>query len=335
MKVKFLPYQPHCFAFGGFEIQTLSTLMAIQEAGVDASPLNVWEKDNDFDILHCWGLEVGNYANLFWAKKSGKKVVVTALFPYYESFKEKFKFALSAVFYKAKLMREMAAMADHVIVVNDIQASICHRYFGVSKEKITVIPNVVKKAFYDIEDKDESFSRKYGITDFILSTGNICRRKNQLNLAKACINSKIKLVLIGKVLDGEADYGHQLESIVRAHDGIMWLPGLEPGSEDLVGAYSACTAFALPSYEEQQPISLLEAAAQRKPLLIADKAYAFQKYYKNAVIVKPGSISSIERGIKEINTHPELYIPPATIVRECTGEQVGKAYANLYHSLLA
>ncbi|PRY12312.1 glycosyltransferase involved in cell wall biosynthesis [Pontibacter ummariensis] len=336
MKVKFLPYQPHCFAFGGFEIQTLSTLLAVQKAGVNASTLDVWDKSSDFDILNCWGLEVGNYENVFWAKRAGKQVVISALFPYYETLKEKVKYHVSAAIYKVKLMHEMAAMADHIVVVNDIQAEICQKYFRVAPTKISVIPNVVKKSFFSENDRAtlaQSFSEKYVISDFILTTGNICRRKNQISLAQACINTKTKLVIIGKILDGESDYGQQLENLIRPHQNIVWLHGLEPGSMDLVGAYSACSAFALPSFEEQQPISLLEAAAQQKPLLIAKRAYAYQKYYKNALLVEPKSIRSIETGINTVKKAPLKYVTPCSIIEECTEESVGKAYLELYHTL--
>lgn len=61
MKIKFVPLKAHCFAFGGFEIQMLSAMQSVNKLGINASPLNPWSRDVDFDILHCWGLEDAHY----------------------------------------------------------------------------------------------------------------------------------------------------------------------------------------------------------------------------------------------------------------------------------
>src|SRR3569623_2271318 len=61
MRVKFFPWQPHCFAFGGFDMQMLDTLDSIKNVGVDASKLDIWSRDNNFDIIHLWGVGMLNY----------------------------------------------------------------------------------------------------------------------------------------------------------------------------------------------------------------------------------------------------------------------------------
>ena len=57
MKVRVLPLQPHCFAFGGFEIQMLSALEAVRACGVDAQPMDIWSRNADFDIFQLQSLE--------------------------------------------------------------------------------------------------------------------------------------------------------------------------------------------------------------------------------------------------------------------------------------
>lgn len=335
MKIKLLPYQPHCFAFGGFEIQMLSTLSAIQEQDVDAEMMDVWSKDQNFDILHCWGLGVANYENIYWAKQAGKKVIVTALLPYYDSLKEKLKYVASSLIYKAKLMHEMANLVDHFVVISDIQAEVLSKYFNVNKKRISVIPNIVNDKFYSInKDQALKFNQKFNTSNFILSTGNIRKIKNQVNLAKACeVNGK-ELVIIGKVFHGEEEYASELERIVDANKNILWIKGLEQNSDDLVHAYAACKIFALPGHDERQPISLLEAAAASKPLLIANRTYAKQKYYKNAKLVDPDSPMLISKAILDIESNLNRFLVPKHILEECRAENVGKAYSDVYKTLL-
>ncbi len=73
MKVKYIPFQPHCFAFGGFELQMLNTLEAVVNSGVIAEKLNPWGRVNDFEIIHYWGLGFIHFESILWAKHAGKK----------------------------------------------------------------------------------------------------------------------------------------------------------------------------------------------------------------------------------------------------------------------
>lgn len=73
MKVKYAPYQAHCFAFGGFELQMLSAFEAIQECGGEVSKLDPWDRSDNFEVLHCWGLGFPHDENIYWAKRSKKK----------------------------------------------------------------------------------------------------------------------------------------------------------------------------------------------------------------------------------------------------------------------
>ena len=118
MKIKFFPFQPHCFAFGGFELQMLSAFEAIQKKGIMVEKMDIWSRDNDFDILHCWGAEISNYYNFYWAKKTTKKIVVTSLSSYYETNIERLRFLVSVLFYRQRFVKEMYTMADKIVVVN-------------------------------------------------------------------------------------------------------------------------------------------------------------------------------------------------------------------------
>ena len=145
-----------------------------------------------------------------------------------------------------------------------------------------IIPNIVEDSFFKPPNFD--FKKKYGIEQYVLCTGNICARKNQYNLALACINLNLNLVLIGNVLDGENMYGDKLAALEKEHQNIKWIRHMESGSDELVSAYYNCAVYALPSNSETQPISALEAVAMEKPLVLLDRRYAHQSFYVNAVI---------------------------------------------------
>ncbi len=332
MKVKYVPFQPHCFAFGGFDLQMLNTLEAVKKSGIAGEKLNPWSRDNDFQVMHCWGLGFAHYENIRWAKHSGKKVVMTALFSYYESKYERLRHYLSTYIKKAQYYIQIANMVDAMVVLNELQAEACHKYFKVPQIKIHIIPNVIHPTFFKLDDG--SIKNDLYLRDYVLIVGSVCRRKNQLNLIKACIKGNHKLVIVGKILDGEDDYGNEIESLIPNHENIKWIKGLPEHSDALYNYYNNCALVALPSFIEQQPISLLEGVAMKKPLLIADRAYAKQKFYKNALQINPDSIDEIEKGIAEILKSPANYTPPIASILDCSEESVGNSYRSLYEGLL-
>ncbi|WP_406824412.1 glycosyltransferase family 4 protein [Pedobacter sp. KACC 23697] len=329
MKIKFLPFQSHCFAFGGFEIQMLATFDALDALGASVSKMDVWSRDQDFEILHCWGLDIGNYENIKWAKKSGKKVVVTALLGYYETLKEKARFLISSIMYKQRIIIEMLENIDAIVVLNDLQAEVLKKNYNLPDSKIFIIPNIVGEIFF--EKRLQSSDNGY-----VLTVGNVCARKNQILLAKACQALNLPLVIIGKMMSGEEKYGEELEKMVTNSGGLInWINGLKENSDELVDYFLNCKMFALPSHAEQQPISILEASVLGKPILTSDLAFGRQIYYHNSMLVNPSDYNSILNGLKLITYFKgEANIPSFDKVRECSSQYVADSYLNVYNSVI-
>ena len=331
VKVRHLPYQAHCFAFGGFEIQMLSAMDSLRGLPIETSRMDVWSRDSDFDVLHCWGLGLPNLENACWAKRSGKMVVVTALVSYLEKASQKGWFLAKYLTGEERLNMELARLADAVVVLNDMQAEVLNHYYRVKDDRIAVIPNIVQEKFFSGDEA--SFHAAHPIRDFVLCTGNVCRRKNQLNLAKACALAGLRLVLIGGILHGEEAYGTEVVELFQARPEFLWIKELPKDSDLLASAYHACSLFALASHREQQPISALEAAAAGKPLLLSNQNWAKQAFYKNAVLVAPESVAGIAEGLRRISNRPGSFAVPAEMVGKCREAAVGQAYFALYRSL--
>jgi len=221
MQVKFFPNQPHCFAFGGFEIQMLRTMEAINCIEPCVGKIDVWEKEDKFNIAHFWGLGINQYDSVTWAKKTKKLVVLTALLSYLDASKDKLENHFSQLCGRAKYEKRIIKNIDALVVVNELQANIAQKYFKCPSDKIHIIPNVVSQKYW--MKKNNKFSDLCKLKDYVLTTGNICRRKNQINLALACIKKQYNLVIIGNVLSGEDDYGKELKKIVENNENIFWI----------------------------------------------------------------------------------------------------------------
>lgn len=327
IRVKFFPLQAHSLVFGGFEIQMLTLFDNLEKhsnQSIEVEKIDVWSRDGDFDIAHFWGLEVGNYNNILWAKNSGKKIVITVLLSYYERLVSIAYDKISKYIGYKKYQMEILKLVDAVVVVNDLQKKIAEKKFKISSERVFVIPNIVHDNFVKeaLSYSDEA--------NYILCTGNICKRKNQVNLAKACSNANVELVLVGKVLPGEEDYARELEEIVDNSDKIKWVKGLPENSTELVRLVKNCRVFALLSKSETQPISILEAISMNKQLLLSNRKYSYQSYFMNAMKVDPDNVCEIQQGIKMVFEDYNNFRANPKFLGNFQGNFVAEKYVKVY-----
>ena len=327
--VRVVPYQPHCFAFGGFELQMIGALQATKSEGYDAEKLDFWSQNDDFNILHVWGYSLAHLPTVYWAHKSGKKIIMSALLQY-PTIRYQISHHISSKYGIGKKYQELLGLLDVVSVVNDLQAETATRIFRIPDNKVAVIPNIVDDSYFSSPKK---FPSPVEIDDYILCVGNVCIRKNQLALASACAVTNKSLLIVGDVMIGEEKYGTLLSNYIKDRPRIKWIRKMQPGSDSLIAAYQNCIAFALPSLNETQPISLLEASVLQKPLLIADRPYAKQKYYANALCVDPESVADLRYGVEEITENGRRYITSSEIINDCGSKKVGMAYGRLFESM--
>lgn len=326
MKIVYIPNQPHCYAFGGFEVQMLSAFEATRAQGTNVELLNPWDRNNDFDIVHIWGFEITQYNNVVYSKKAGKKVVISALMHDMSTLKARLRFFVSSYIYRQKIAKEMIPYVDYFVTVNEIEKSYIARYYDFPADRIKVIPNIVSDAYLKNTEADVDL----GIEDFVLCVGNISQRKNQLNLVRACNQLGLNILLIGNLIEGESEYGGAVTKELGKNPLNRWVKGVKEGSGVLRTAYKKCKVFALISVYENQPISVLEAFSMNCKVLLADRPYAHQPFYNKASRVDPTRIDEIKNALSRI----EQEMPTPFEITPFTKENVGKQYANLYEEIL-
>ncbi|QDC41245.1 glycosyltransferase family 4 protein [Candidatus Methylopumilus universalis] len=329
--VRMVPVQPHCFAFGGFELQMINAMAAVRDIGIDASPLDPWSQTNNFNITHFWGFEISHFQTAKWAYLSDKKLIMTMLLSNYSHVNYLRNF-FSRLTGSSRLKFQMLNWLSAIAVVNSQQKKYAHLILNIPQDKIHIIPNIVEDIFFDPPSNAHDF--EIDIKNYILCTGNICKRKNQLLLVRACRKLGLPLLIVGSSMIGEDDYAKALKDEMSGVKNMIWIQNLKPGSEALASAYKNCIAFALPSHNETQPISALEAAAAGKPLLLGDLPYAQQEYFTNGRLVSPTSIDAITNGLKKIIDSPSNHLVPKEIIEKCRRANIGNSYKNLYEQVL-
>jgi glycosyltransferase involved in cell wall biosynthesis len=311
-------------------MQMIAALEAARSVGADVDRLDFWRRDADFEVLHVWGFELQHLNTLKWAHSAGKKTVLSAL-ARYSGLRSWVRHQASMLAGPGRLRRPMLETIDCITVVNKAQAHYLNHTVGFPAEKIAVVPNMVHDVFFAT-----GFRAQTGVSEldrYVLCVGNVCRRKNQLALVDACRKTGVPLLLVGNVLTGEEAYGRAVEEAVAANNAFRWVRWFATGSVELAEAYRGAAVFALPSHNETQPISALEAAACRKPLVLANLPYAKQEFYERAVLVDPCSVDAIARALRVALDQPAEHFPPPSVIEQCRREKIGEAYTEIYRRL--
>jgi glycosyltransferase involved in cell wall biosynthesis len=331
-RVNMLPLQAHCFAFGGFEIQMLELIKALElGSDVTVKKMNPWDRDSNFDVLHLWGLEQANYNNAFWAKKYNKKVVLTALIGQIVNLKESLRFRISSRIGNVRFLLELLEHVDALVVVNEREARKATDYFKVPKEKVYIIPNLITRAAKDsLSTPTDALTP---VNNYLFCAGNISERKNQLMLAQVAHECGVNVVFAGDFVCSTS-YKEEFLKLTEISGHLFYAGNLQSNSKELFTFFKNSMGFCLPSHQETQPISVLEAAFFGKNILIGNGPYAKQEIFRNLLKVDPTSFESLKSGVlKLISAKNQLtYSIDEADLNKCLYSNVAGEYSKIYSS---
>ncbi len=328
MRVRTVPVQPHCFLYGGFDIQMDRTPQVLQSVGIDARPLDWWARDEQFEILHVWGLDPQHQQLVRIAKQYGKKIALTPLLPY-NTPKVRLRHAGGVILGRKRAIMDILRHIDVLLVVNQLQAESAMKLFGVPSRLIEVIPTILDPLFFDatpVAAPPDAPAR------YAVCAGNIWPRKNQVRMAQAALQAGVSMVFVGNTMGGEEAYAAEFQNLIEANSSLQWNKWLS--WPDLYRTLRHASAIVLPSFDECQPASGLEAVALQKPLLLANKPYAYQEFYQGALTVDASSVANISSGLKQLMDDPARYTPKRELVDACHPNVVALRLRSIFERLL-
>ncbi|MCL5798043.1 MAG: glycosyltransferase [Patescibacteria group bacterium] len=178
---------------------------------------------------------------------------------------------------------------------------------GVEEKNIRVIPNGINPELFHKLPKKEVFRNKMRLAKddcVILYLGRLHAKKGIELLIKSLKLLKnehlsVKLVIAGPV--EQEDYLKRLKTIIEKESlsqNVIFTGNLT--GKEKMGAYSSADIFALTSYSEGLPVSVLEAAVCGLPLLLSENSGVpmIEKY--NAGVLVKNDLDSIEKGLERI-----------------------------------
>ena len=259
------------------------------------------------NIIHCHTIDPINYYRM---KKNKKGVNVSYVHFLPTTLDGSIKLPKFAFNIFKKYVIKFYNSADHLVVVNPIFINDLEKA-GISREKITYIPNYVsKEKFYKYTKKQKNTVRKkYGLEsdDFVvLGAGQVQTRKGVkdfVNCAKKL--PKIKFVWCGGFSFGKITDGYdELKEIMENPPKNVKFLGIIP-REEMNDIYNMADVLFVPSYNELFPMTILEAINSETPLLLRNlelyEDILFNDYLKGK------NNKEFVQILKELSTDEKLY----------------------------
>lgn len=233
-----------------------------------------------------------------------------------------------------------AVITDSLTSKKDI-----NQMLSIPNEKIFPIYLAQGANFRKISDKKKLNHIKSKLklpNSFALFVGSVNWNKNILNMAKACIEAGVNLVLIGMDFKNRENLNHtELRDFnifierYKNHPKIHIVGFLEP--EDLVLVYNLANVTLLVSRYEGFGLTILESQACGTPVITSNTSSMPEIAGSGAILVDPNNIDSINHTLTRIIGNKDLrndlidkgYKNKARFSWEKTAEETIKVYESV------
>ena len=342
MKVGFIAPQSIAAVNGGVRTQALMTAKHLQELEVDVQFISSWTdlSNSDIDIFHVFVSSQENIGIVSRLYEQGKKIVLSPVL-YSNRSVSNIKKLLKVEQTLAKLSRgirsdfaikqEICSKADLLLPNTSDESFMVKEAFGISEEKIYVIPNGVEKRF---KDSDSTlFEHTKSLKDFVLFAGQASApRKNVFKLLRAFQNIDSDLVIIGDFSNSE--YSKKCLDVASQNKRVHLLPTMPHDSDLLASAYAACKVFILPSQFETPGISAMEAALAGSNIAITEVGGTRDYFEGFAEFISPHSTASIRNGIVKALKKTKTESLKNHILENYTWDKIAEQTLNQYKKVM-
>jgi glycosyltransferase involved in cell wall biosynthesis len=318
------PAQPHCFAYGGFDIQMNRVIDLIAAENVPVMRINPWDREVRFGVAHFWGGDECHATAMRFCAERGIRTAVSVLLPNASGASAK-KLAARGFIRRLVMGPPISTKADIVTVINDQQAAVAREILRLPDARIRVIPTIIDEAFFQPAERTMDLPEGY-----VLCVGTICRRKNQLMLLQAAQKTGHRVVLCGLYDDADPAYQLKVEAEIAASGGrYIRLTGLS--ASQLRELYENCSLLACISDHETEPASVLEAMIVGKPVLISQRPFADNPKFRGCTRCNADNVDATAYGIHEASRAVAQY--PNFLPQQHRASSVVANYIAMYRAL--
>ena len=336
MRVCVVPEFPLNLMTGGLQVQACELATSLQQIhGVNPFLFNWSDRTKPADIYHFVSIQASMFpiAELLIARNipyvlttlgagiGNTQITIAAI---------RRKFA--SCFLKMPILRQKVySNAKKIIVLMESDREAVSRIYGLPRESFEIVPNGMASDFFSTSP--QLWQKTFGKKDFLLCVGAIQPRKNQLQTVKIANALNLPLVVLGPILNEadhsyNVDFKHQMKQNEKF--GGVWLQHLENNDPLLHSAYAACKACILLSVQETQPLSILQAMAANKPVLLGSAPYTSSQPFNSLPTVNPNNFEEACAATKQLWQNGI----PTSLSPDFTWPNIAKRIANIYDKIL-
>ncbi|MBP1889140.1 glycosyltransferase involved in cell wall biosynthesis [Clostridium moniliforme] len=202
------------------------------------------------------------------------------------------------IYYKY-ILPKVIKNCKKIITVSNYTKKDLVEYYKIPSEKIEVVYNGYNKPkFVDIDKSIEFVKNQFDVDDYILMVGINYKYKNLHSVIKAYsdIETKSKLVIVGNY---NVEYGRYLKRIVSEYGldkKVIFLGYVSEEEKEML--YQASKFFIFPSLYEGFGLPVLEAMANKTPVLLSNSTSLPEVGGEAAVYFDSNNIDEIKRSLE-------------------------------------
>jgi len=333
MKVLLNCQLPFALAHGGQQIQIERTQAGLRACGVEAEPLRWWDDRQTGDLIHCFGRMPAGQIQL--ARQKGIRVVMAELLTGPGS-RTRGQLRLQRLIsqtvktfapgsFTAPFNWESYQLADACVALTSWEAWLMTYLFRAPPARVHVVANGVEDEFL------QSVPAPRG--PWLVCTATIAERKRVLELARAAVQARAPVWIIGRAYAESDPYARAFFDVARRHPELVRYEGGINDRARLAEIYRSARGFVLLSTMESLSLSALEAAACECPLLLSDLPWARCTFGAAASYCPvPKAAAASVPGLREFYAAaPGLPVPP----KPADWHQIGRELKAIYETVLS
>ena len=295
MKIAYIMYPGACYmgAGDGSKMQAEIWARELERKGHQVDRINPWGHYDwkSYDVIHVFGFGLWNYDMIHWGSGINPNFVFS---PIIDTNTPMWQYKLATHLGCTKLrlysqnyaLRQLKPDIKIFFARTEYEADYLRRGYGISEDKISIVPLSFRETNYDPSVEKEPFC---------LFAGTMTQpRKNVPRLIEAAKKYSFKLKLVGN--KGNAESEAYLKRIIGESKNIEILGFVS--DEELASLYNRAKVFALPSINEGVGLVALEAAVCGCNIVITNLGGPKEYYEKGSVeLVNPYDFDDIGKAV--------------------------------------
>lgn len=291
------------------------------------------------EITHYHSINPGFYLSIPFRKRQGSTVGYVHFLPETVDNSIRLPRLARKIFYK--YMLSFYKKMDYLVTVNPYFIDVLETY-GISREKVTYIPNFVSdEDFYPLTmDRQKMIRKEYGIEEdkfTVLCVGQLQKRKGVMEFVDIARKMpEMQFVWaggfsFGKITDGYEEIRQMMKHLPA---NVKFLGMVD--REKMNDIYNMANVMFLPSFEELFPMTILESMNCGIPILVRDL-----DIYKPILfdyVLKGESREEFQILLKRLQNEPDFYMEASHKAFEghefYSREHVGKMWRDFYIGIL-